>query len=121
MPRFRYASRPVEQVAGEPFADAEEAWLWSHQCLADRGAGARIEPRTGGLGKVCSPLDVLITARRLALVGGLARDQFGVLMRFGARLLPPDPRDPAEAPAAATWQAALARLDETLRIKGFVA
>ena len=120
MPRFRYTTPPVVFVASQPFLDAEEAWLWSHLCMAERDAGGVIQARLDGLGRVCAPVDVMLVARRLARVGRLAQDQLRVLMRFGARLLPPDPRIAAEAPAVPVWRAGLARLEPPLRAKGIV-
>ncbi|SDG67963.1 hypothetical protein [Roseospirillum parvum] len=113
--------RPLpEAAATEPFADAEEAWLWFWHCQRLRDSRVRLERSGDRAGRPCDPDDIYRAVRRLQAAGRLGRGHLLVLVRYGQRQRPPDPRLPEEAVHADLWRAGLDRLHRALADKGLV-
>jgi hypothetical protein len=107
--------RPVQ-----PFASAEEAWLWTMAALAARRDGARYTAGKGAVARPCDPddvvkcLDGLYRQRRIDLAH--AR----VMRQWGERQLPPNAAVFAERLDHRLWAEAMERLSWPLRQKGIV-
>lgn len=112
---------PVAIEGAQPFRSAEDAWFWFIEAWTARHAGARIVAGAGLVPRPCEPIDVLRVLERLYRQRRLLRDHVAVLGHYGRRLLPPDPRRPAEHRAHRIWREALDRLGSALRAKGIVA
>ncbi|WP_142849980.1 hypothetical protein [Telmatospirillum sp. J64-1] len=111
----RFSDRPAE-----PFASAEEAWLWYARCQIARLEGARYTADAGNVGRPCEPDDIYRAVDGLYRRNMLDRGHLGVLGRFGSRQSPPDPWAGDEETAARLWGEALDRLATVLRGKGIV-
>jgi hypothetical protein len=105
----------------QPFASAQDAWLWTMAALTARREGARHPTNKGLLPRPCEPdhiikcLDALYRQRRIDLVH--AR----VLRIWGERQTPPSAMIAAERHDHRLWTEALERLEWPLRVKGVVA
>jgi hypothetical protein len=103
-----------------PFANAEDAWLWTMAALTARRDGARHSTNQGRLPRPCEPddvvrcLDTLYRQRRIELVH--AR----VLRAWGERQSAPSAAVAAERHDYRLWCEALERLEWPLRVKGIV-
>lgn len=121
MGRPPFQPRPLQSLETEPFADAEEAWMWYSYCQLARLAGCRPRADMGAVARPCDPDDI----HRITMT--LARRQI---------LLPPHVRALAEVGALLAgsassvslsyvqnqvWTEALQRLEPALRAKGIVA
>lgn len=121
MGRPRFHPRSLQATATEPFACAEEAWLWYAHCQMARLAGCRPRPDMGEVARPCDPDDIHRAAMTLFRRGVLAPGHLRVLAELGALL--------AGAQAAVSWpdstdriwREALDRLETPLRAKGIVA
>ncbi|CAA7617614.1 hypothetical protein [Magnetospirillum sp. UT-4] len=121
MGRARYIPRQTAEVMPDPFASAEEAWLWYSRCQVARLEGVRC---AGGLGlaeRPCDPDDIVRAVMGLVRRGILAVAHLSVLGRFGARLAVPDPAAGDSQIDSRLWTEALDRLETVLRGKGIVA
>ncbi|MGE5502962.1 MAG: hypothetical protein ACM31L_00935 [Actinomycetota bacterium] len=119
MRQSKAAPRPLNPQDGEPFASAEEAWLWFSHCQIARIEGARYSSGLSPQPRPCEPDDIYRAVTRLRLQRALGPQHLQVLGRFGSRLAPPDPADGAGQ--LALWEEALDRLETALRPKGIVA
>jgi hypothetical protein len=105
----------------QPFASAEEAWMWTMAALIARREGARYTARQGGVERPCVPddvlrcLDGLYRQRRIDLLH--AR----ILRIWGERQIAPSPVVAVEKHDRQIWREALKRLEWPLRVKGIVA
>lgn len=115
------ALAPVGIENAQPFRSAEDAWFWFIEAWTARREGARIVAGAGLVPRPCEPIDVLRVLERLYRQRRLLRDHVAVLGHYGRRLMPPDPRRPAEHRAHRIWREALDRLGTALRAKGIVA
>jgi hypothetical protein len=112
------AARPHQRL--QPFATAEEAWMWTMAALRARRDGARYTANRGLVGRPCEPddvvrcLDALYRRRRIDLVH--AR----ILRIWGERQVPPNPAYATERCDFRLWTEALERLEFPLRAKGIV-
>ncbi|MBS0559534.1 MAG: hypothetical protein JSR21_05720 [Proteobacteria bacterium] len=113
--------RPVAALADTgKFATAEEAWLWTMNCLVARRQGARFGANRGRVSRPCEPddivksLDALYRWRRIDLLH--AR----VLRIWGERQTAPDPSHRSEKGDWRIWREALDRLEWPLRAKGII-
>jgi hypothetical protein len=122
----RYTSGPLHRVdqsgrQTQPFASAEEAWLWTMTALVARRQGARYTAGKGLVSRPCDPddvvkcLDTLYRRRRIDLAH--AR----VLRIWGERRLTPSKFVARERVDFKLWTEALERLEWPLRVKGIVA
>jgi hypothetical protein len=104
----------------QPFARAEEAWLWTMAALIARREGARYTANKGLVSRPCDPddvvkcLDGLYRQRRIDLAH--AR----VLRIWGERQMAPSIVVAAERHDHKLWCEALERLEWPLRVKGIV-
>ena len=111
-------ARPHQRL--QPFATAEEAWMWTMAALRARRDGARYTANRGLVGRPCEPddvvrcLDALYRRRRIDLVH--AR----ILRIWGERQVPPNPAYATERCDFRLWTEALERLEFPLRAKGIV-
>lgn len=105
----------------QPFASAEEAWMWTMAALIARREGARYTANQGAIGRPCVPddvvrcLDGLYRQRRVDLAH--AR----VLRIWGERQIAPSAAIAVEKHDRQLWVEALDRLEWPLRVKGIVA
>lgn len=105
----------------QPFANAEEAWLWTMAALIARREGARFSANKGAVTRPCDPddivrcLDTLYRQRRVDLAH--AR----ILRIWGERQIPPSRSIAAEKHDRRLWDEALQRLEWPLRVKGIIA
>lgn len=104
----------------QPFASAEEAWLWTMAALSARREGARYAANKGRVRRPCEPddvvkcLDGLYRQRRIDLAH--AR----ILRIWGERQMAPSRSIVAESYDHEMWLEALGRLEWPLRVKGIV-
>jgi hypothetical protein len=111
--------RPALHV--EPFASAEDVWMWTMAALIARREGARYTANKGAISRPCDPddvvkcLDGLYRQRRITLAH--AR----VLRIWGERQMAPSGAAALERPDYRLWVEALERLEWPLRVKGIVA
>lgn len=117
------ARKPSKADAGrvlQPFATAEDAWLWTMAALIARRDGARYTAGKGLVTRPCDPddvircLDTLYRQRRVDLAH--AR----ILRLWGERQIRPSPVIAAERHDYRLWTEALERLEWPLRVKGIV-
>ena len=120
MAHDRFVPRPAAAVTLIPFTSPEEAWFWFVQAWEARSAGARVTAGLGETARPCEPVDILQTVDRLYRQRRLIRDHLCVLLHYGRRLSPPDPRRRAELRASGLWREAFDRLAPALRDKGIV-
>lgn len=116
----RFVQRPLSERASEPFASAEEAWLWFARCQLARIEGVRFTADSGDVARPCEPDDIYRAVAQLHRCGRLDSRHIAILGRFGSRLAPPDPWAGDAAGEAQLWQEALDRLASVLRAKGLV-
>ncbi|MGE5545589.1 MAG: hypothetical protein ACM33T_01730 [Solirubrobacterales bacterium] len=121
MRRGKFTARSLSPADGQPFATAEEAWLWFARCQIARLEGVRFVAGAGEVARPCDPDDIYRAVDALARSGAIGHDHVTVLGRFGLRLAPPDPWAGDGAADAARWQEAMARLEAALKAKGIVA
>jgi hypothetical protein len=106
---------------GQPFGNAEDAWLWTMAALIARREGARYTAKKGVVSRPCDPddvvkcLDGLYRQRRIDLAH--AR----ILRIWGERQMAPSLAVAAERRDHRLWVEALERLEWPLRVKGIVA
>jgi hypothetical protein len=104
----------------QPFASAEEAWLWTMAALTARRDGARYTAGKGAVVRPCDPddvvrcLDGLYRQRRIDLAH--AR----VMRQWGERQIPPCSSIATERHDHRLWEEAMERLSWPLRVKGIV-
>jgi hypothetical protein len=121
---IRNASAQAKSATGSsatvPFANAEEAWLWTMGCLMARRQGARFGANKGTVSRPCEPddvvkcLDTLYRQRRIDLLH--AR----ILRIWGERQAAPSPVYASETADWRIWREAMERLTWPLRVKGIV-
>lgn len=117
----KFSPRPLSERAAEPFASAEEAWLWFSRCQMARIEGVRFTADAGEVARPCDPDDIYRAVAALCRQGRLGQAHVAVLGRFGCRLAPPDPWAGDRQGDARLWGEALDRLTTPLRAKGIVA
>lgn len=120
MPSRKYSHKPMVPLSVAHFDSAQQAWLWACAHLRARAEGARAVPSSTGLPRPCEPDDVLLVFRRARRLGILAERQAQVMLRYGARLMPPDPALKDERCAADLWDGGLAVLGTVLRQKNIL-
>lgn len=104
----------------QPFASAEDAWLWTMAALIARREGARYTANKGTVTRPCDPddvvkcLDGLYRQRRIDLAH--AR----ILRIWGERQMTPSAAIAVERNDRRLWLEALERLEWPLRVKGIV-
>lgn len=117
----KFVPRPLSERSAQPFASAEEAWLWFSRCQLARIEGVRFTADSGDVARPCDPDDIYRAVDRLVRCRVLTAGHVAVLGRFGCRLMPPDPWAGDTQAEAASWSEALNRLAEELRRKDIVA
>lgn len=117
----KFALRPLSERKAQPFANAEEAWLWFSRCQLARIEGVRFTADSGDVARPCDPDDIYRAVDRLHRRRVLAAGHVTVLGRFGCRLAPPDPWAGDTPGEAMLWAEAMDRLGVLLREKGIVA
>lgn len=117
----KFSARPLSERAAQPFASAEEAWLWFSRCQLARIEGVRFTADSGDVARPCDPDDIYRAVDRLVRRRVLIAGHVAVLGRFGCRLMPPDPWAGDTVGETALWVEALDRLAEELRRKEIVA
>lgn len=117
----KFALRPLSERPSEPFASAEEAWLWFARCQMARIEGVRFVADQGDVARPCDPDDIYRAVLLLRRNHVLGERHISVLGRFGCRLVPPDPWAGDTLGDSEAWSEALARLAPVLQRKGIVA
>ncbi|NKC29434.1 hypothetical protein [Falsiroseomonas selenitidurans] len=105
----------------QPFACAEDAWLWTMAALVARRDGARLGAGRGLVARPCEPDDVVKCLDRLYRQRRIDLAHARILRIWGERQDQPSPRVPQEAGDWRLWREAMERLDFPLRSKGIVA
>ncbi|MCP5367661.1 MAG: hypothetical protein H6907_11435 [Hyphomicrobiales bacterium] len=121
MAKKKFVPTPVSRAESTPFDSAEEAWFWYVRCQVARNDGARFVANSGLFVRPCEPDDIFCAVMQLIRSRKISRQHLRVLMAYGLREAPPDPRCGEEAAHAALWDLALDRLTTRLRAKGIVA
>ncbi len=119
MKRPRYVPRPVTIQAAQCFQSAEEAWFWFIRAQRARREGLR-HAGSGLMVRPCESDDVYLAAVHLMRAGVIGKAHLRVLLTYGGKDRPPDPRVRDEAWAARLWDEALDRMTTVLRRKGIV-
>lgn len=109
------AGRPVQ-----PFASAEEAWLWTMAALIARRDGARYSANKGAVTRPCDPDDVVKCLDALYRQGRIDLAHARILRIWGERQITPAAVIAAERHDHRLWKEALERLEWPLRVKGIV-
>ena len=105
----------------EPFASAEDAWIWTMAALVARRDGARVAAGRGAVIRPCEPDDVVKCLDRLYRQRRIDLQHARIMRIWGERGSAPSPRIPAERADLRLWREAMERLDFPLRQKGIVA
>jgi hypothetical protein len=113
--------RTSHGVHHQPFASAEEAWLWTMAALIARREGARYTANKGAVTRPCDPDDVVKCLDALYRQQRINLTHARILRIWGERQLPPSPAVAAERHDHRLWSEALERLEWPLRVKGIVA
>ncbi|MBB3267601.1 hypothetical protein FHW79_005262 [Azospirillum sp. OGB3] len=113
-----------QHAAVVPFANAEEAWLWTCRMVAGSVYGVPVQRAPEPILRPCQPLDVVHAVDQLYRHGQLTRDHLAVLGHYGRRQSAPYPApDPArdrEARARLLWDEAFGQIAPVLAAKGFI-
>jgi hypothetical protein len=115
------ASSPAATVRGQPFRDAEEAWLWTMAALVARREGARYSANKGAVGRPCEPDDVIKCVDALYRQRRVDLAHARVLRTWGERQCAPSAACASERGDWRLWREALDRMEWSLRAKGIVA
>jgi hypothetical protein len=124
--RSRSGPRASDTRAGcfgagvQPFASAEEAWLWTMAALRARRDGARYTANRGLTSRPCEPDDVVRCLDRLYRDRRIELTHARILRVWGERQAPPNPAYASERLDYGLWREALERLEWPLRVKGIV-
>lgn len=121
MGRARYVPRRLLVIEPEPFATAEEAWLWYAQCQMARLAGGRLRADMATVPRPCDPDDIHREVMRLRRRGVLLVAHLRVLAEWGSRLTAGTLAAPGPEEQESLWREALDRLETSLKSKGIVA
>lgn len=105
----------------EPFASAQDAWMWTMAALIARREGARYTANRGRVGRPCDPDDVVKCLDGLYRQRRIDLSHARVLRIWGERQLAPSSTVPAERHDRRLWIEALERLEWPLRVKGIIA
>lgn len=105
----------------QPFAAAEEAWLWTMAALSARREGARYSANKGLVSRPCDPDDIVKCLDGLYRQQQITLAHARVLRLWGERQIAPSPKAVVEQNDHRLWVEALARLEWPLRIKGIIA
>jgi len=114
------AAPAADALAGQPFADVEEAWFWFVQARTAQQQGARVAAGMSTTPRPCEPLDILAVVDRLYRRRRLTHEHLEVLARHGQALTPPGGPGKRQQRDAALWDEAVAILAPVLRAKGIV-
>jgi len=109
---------PVKRTV--PFVNAEEAWFWFIRSERARMEGARLSRDGSNETRPCEPDDVYRIVMGLRRASKLRDDHLRVLMQFGWRECPPDPRVHEQEHPLRLWNESLDRLTTVLKAKGIV-
>jgi len=120
MGRPHFQPRPLQSLQGEPFADAEEAWMWYSYCQLARLAGCRPRAGLAAVARPCDPDDIHRVAMVLARRGILLPPHVRVLAEIGALLAGSTSSVSLPMLQNRLWIEALSRLEPALRAKGIV-
>jgi len=104
----------------QPFANAEEAWLWTMAALIARREGARYSAGKGRFARPCEPDDVVRCLDTLYRQHRITLTHARVLRVWGDRQSAPNPNHALEKNDWRLWREALERLEWPLRVKGIV-
>lgn len=104
----------------QPFATAQEAWLWTMAALIARREGARYTANLGSVSRPCDPDDVVKCLDGLYRGKRIQLSHARVLRIWGERQMAPSPSVAVEQSDRRLWIEALARLEWPLRVKGII-
>lgn len=109
-----------QHAAVVPFANAEDAWLWTCRMVAGSVYGVPVQRAPEPTPRPCQPLDVVHTVDQLYRRSQLTRDHLAVLGHYGRRQSAPDPARDREARARLLWDEAFELIAPMLAAKGFI-
>jgi hypothetical protein len=104
----------------QPFANAEQAWLWTMAALIARREGARYSANKGAVPRPCDADDVVKCLDGLYRQGRIDLVHARILRIWGERQMPPSLAVAAEHRDYKLWTEALEKLSWPLRGKGIV-
>lgn len=109
-----------QHAAVVPFANAEEAWLWTCRMVAGSVYGVPVQRAPEPILRPCQPLDVVHAVDQLYRHSQLTRDHLAVLGHYGRHQLAPDAARDREARARLLWDEAFGLIAPVLSAKGFI-
>lgn len=83
--------------------------------------GAQLRRDRGKQPRPCEPADILKIIERLHQKRALLMDHIRVLIHYGRRAVPPNPRRTLEEKPYLLWQQAMSQLEPVFRGKGLIA
>jgi hypothetical protein len=105
----------------QPFACAEQAWLWTMAALITRREGARYSANKGAVSRPCDADDIVRCLDALYQQQRISLAHARVLRIWGERQIAPSASVAVERRDHGLWVEALDRLAWLLRIKGIIA
>jgi hypothetical protein len=120
MGKPRFIRKPIPEKRVILFSNAEEAWFWFIRSTQARLDGARLSEQASNDTRPCDPDDLYRVVMALHHRHRLRDDHLKVLVQYGWRECPPDPRVREETHALDLWREALDRLTTVLKAKGIV-
>jgi hypothetical protein len=105
----RHAPSHLPLAGTQPFASAEEAWIWTMMALVARRDGARVLAGRGLVSRPCEPDDVVKCLDRLYRQRRIDLQHVRILRIWGERGYAPNPRIASERGDHRLWREALDR------------
>lgn len=103
-----------------PFQNVEDAWFWFMKALAAQEDGAMARKDLAETPRPCEPSDILNAVDRLYQRRILMIDHMRVLIHYGRRFFPPNPRRSKEEKSHVLWRESMNHLEPVLRGKGII-
>lgn len=107
-------------VAGEPFASADEAWIWAVQGMRSRLDGANVKPGMAQTIRPCEASDIFSAANRLWRSGRIRQRELQVMFLYGGHAAAPAMLGRAHRAAVPYWQRGMDALGQILEQKGII-
>ncbi len=112
--------RDAGLVEPEPFASADEAWIWAMQGMLARLAGARVKAGMARSPRPCEATDIIACAYRLHRQAMLSRTEMEILFLYGRYAVAPYSLGKAHRAATPVWRRAMCSLEQILEQKGII-
>jgi hypothetical protein len=108
-------------VEGEPFASADEAWIWAVQGMRSRLDGANVKPGMAEIIRPCEASDIFAAANDLRRSGQIRQGELQVMLLYGGHAAAPAMLGRAHRAAVPYWQRGMDALGHALEQKGIIA